>query len=57
MVVLRSTKKVAMTGIELTSHTTVGRVGYPLNHPGDGLYFRKMYRSTGLSDTRLQNII
>ena len=34
MGVLRSTKKVAITGFESTSHTTVGRVGYPLNHPG-----------------------
>jgi len=34
--VLRSTKKVAMTGFELMSYTTVGRAGYPLNHPGDG---------------------
>ena len=25
--------KVAMTGFEPTSHTTVSRVGYPLNHP------------------------
>ena len=32
---LRSTK-VALTGFELTSHTTVGRAGYPLNHPVDG---------------------
>ena len=24
-----------MTGFEPTSHTTVGRAGYPLNHPGD----------------------
>ena len=31
--VLRSTK-VAMTGFESTSHTTVGRAGYPLNYPG-----------------------
>ena len=30
MGVLRSTK-MAMTGFEPTSHTTVGRVGYPLN--------------------------
>ena len=35
MGVLRSTK-VALTGFELTSHTTVARVGYPLNYPGDG---------------------
>ena len=35
MGVLRSTK-VAITGFEPTSHTTtVGRVGFPLNHPGD----------------------
>ena len=34
MGVLRSTK-VAMTEFELTPHTTVGRVGYPLNLPGD----------------------
>ena len=26
----------ALTGFELTSHSTVGRAGYPLNHPGDG---------------------
>ena len=33
---LRSTK-VVMTGFEPTSHTTVGRVGYPLNHLNDGV--------------------
>ena len=41
MGVLRS-MKVAMTGFEPTSHTTEGRVGYPLNHPGDGFMADKI---------------
>ena len=46
-----------MTGFEPTTQTTVGRVGYPQNHPGDKTKHLKHAReaSTTLIDVSKQN--